>query len=588
MKLVLIIIAMIGMVAGAAHSYHKRNLLIQAALYSEAFSLSEPIKSRVADYFVRYNQLPPNNELAGVRPAKSFYGTSVKQITVGNRGVVFVDFQAQVGQQSLVFTPTENALTGQIKWTCTSDSVDPKVLSLLKPSCHRTAPSVDRSLIYAIANHQVDQVGTLLDQAADANATVLSTTPLMMAVRSGQVEIATELIAAGALVDFDGQYDQQQTPLMLAIMLQDANMTRYLLDQGAATNKLDIKGRNATHYAQMVDRKLGAHDFELMLMHAIRPDSNELPQMGAANSKTGPERLAHMAELHAQLEAATQSCHVQRIATLLKAENDFVKPENFNGLALEDQTVRPQCKSTLREFLKTKRTYQQALDARFGQAVSSCDVKDAESLLSDNPALDVTTPVQLYSHFDKAVHFGCSGLVTFLVREKSLRGKIEGSSLLEVVRKTPSNMQVQMVGALIEAGADVNYKDVQGETPLAAAIALEQPVVAKFLIDAGADVNTKTLNNSYPLIEASKKGYNYLVQHLIDSGADKDLHDSMGTSALIAAVAAGRERLVTTLLAAGADVTHEDSNGLNALEFAESHKYKSIYTQLKANTRLIN
>lgn len=586
MKRVLIIIAMIGMVAGAAHSYHKRNLLIQAAQYSEAFTLSEPIKFRVADYFVRYNQLPPTNELAGVGPAKSFYGTSVKQITIGQHGVVVVDFQDQFGQQSLLFTPSENALTGQVKWTCTSDSIDPKVLSLLKPHCHSSSPSIEQTLIFAVANNQTDQVRTLLDQGTDVNAAEMSTTPLMMAVRSGHVELAKELVAAGALVDFDGQYEQQQTPLMLAILLQDAHMTSYLLAQGAALNKRDNKGRSAADYAQLVDRKLGAHDFELMLMQASRPDSYDLPKMGAASSKTGPQRLAHMAQLHGQLETAAQSCHVQRIATLLKAENDYVKPERFNGLTLEDQTSRPQCKSTLRDFLKTKRTYQQALDARFDQAVSSCDVKDAESLLTDNPALDVTKPVQLYSHFDKAIHVGCARLVTLFIREKSLRGELEGSVLLKVVRKTPPNLQVQMVGALIEAGADVNFRDSDGGTPLAAAIALEQPVVAKLLIDAGAEVNTKTRNNSYPLIEASKKGYNHLAQHLIDSGANIHLIDSVGTSALIAAVAAGRDRLVTTLLLAGADVTHEDNNGLNALEFAESYKYKSIYRQLKANTKL--
>jgi len=553
-KRVLIIIAMIGMVAGAAHSYQKRNLLIQAALFSEAFELSEPIKFRVADYFVRYNQLPPSNQIAGVQPAKSYYGTSVKQITVANSGVLIVDFQDQIGQQSLVISPTENALTGQIKWTCSSDSVDPKVLGLLKPHCHRAEPSSERSLFYAIANHQLTDVKTLMDQAADVNAAVLSTTPLMMAVRSGRVDIAAALIAAGAHVDFDGQHEQRQTPLMLAITLQDANMTRYLLEQGASLSKLDNQGRNAEDYAQLVDRKRGAHDFELMLMQASRPDTYDLPQMGAASSRTGPEQLAHMAELYGQLKSAAQSCHVQRIATLLKAENDYLKPETYNGLALADQTVRPQCKSTLSSFLKTKRTYQDALNARFGQAVSSCDVKDAELILIDNPSLDVVQPTQLYSHFDRAIHVGCS-------------------------------RQVQMVGALIEAGVDVNFKDSFGNTPLAAAISLEQPVVAKFLIDAGAEVNTKTRNNSYPLIEAAKKGYNHLAQHMIDSGANVDLYDSSGTSALIAAVAAGRERLVATLLAAGANVAHENNNGLNAMEFAESYKYKSIYKQLKANTK---
>ncbi len=588
MKLVLIIIAMIGMVAGAAHSYQKRNLLIQAALLAEAFTLSEPVKFRVADYFVRYSELPPNNKLAGVRPAKSIYGTSVKQITVAQNGVVIVDFQDQIGQQSLLFTPTENALTGQMKWTCTSDSVDPKVLRLLKPNCHPEDASKERSLIYAIANHQLDQINTLLDQGADVNAAALGTTPLMTAVRSGRVDIVKRLIAAGALVDFDGQYQHQQTPLMLAMTLHDEKMTSYLLTQGVALEKRDRRGLKAADYAQKVDRKLGGQGFELMLMRVIRPDTYDVPQMGAANSRTMQEQEAHLEELYSQLQTAVQSCHVQRIATLLKEENDYQKPELFNGLALADNTTRPQCKTSLTQFLKTKRTYQQALNARFGQAVSGCDLQAVESLVTDNPNLDVTKPVHLYSHFDKAIHAGCSTVVSYFVREKSLRGKIEGSSLLEVVRKTPSNMQVQMVGALIEAGANVNYKDLHGDTPLSAAIALEQPVVAKFLVDAGADVNTKTSNKSYPLIEASKKGYNHLAQHLIDSGANIYLHDSMGRSALIAAVAAGREWLVTTLLAAGADVSHEDQDGLNALEFAESYKYKGIYEQLKAHTARLN
>jgi len=582
-KLLIILIAMVGMGAGALHAYNKRNMLIQAALLSEGFSLSESVKSRVSDYYVQHGVMPHDNTSADLPPAKTIYGTSVKRVSINRSGVVMVDFDDEIGAQTMIFTPSVSPVSGLLDWRCTSDSIDHKVLELLRPTCDHSTSTNEGQLLNAIANADITETTRLLDAGANPNAVVNGNTPLMLAAKTGNIDATKLLIERGASVDNNALNSERRTPLMVAISSDNAEVVAHLLATGASVTRRDYKGLTAQDHAMNADRRLGGERYELMVLARLNPNFAGKPERRQKAKRTPEQQLAHLDAMYFQLVQAAKDCHVQRLATLFQEENDYQSPEMVGEKPLAAMITKPACTTELQEYIKTKNTYTKALDARFASASSACDAKSVDGLLRANPELDILASEQLHSHFDRAVLSGCSQLVTKFIRDKKLQNTLDGNVLLTAIRKAPTQKQVEMVGTLIAAGADVNFKDRHGDTPLSAAISLEQPVVAKYLVDAGADVNALTANNSYPLIEASKKGFNHLVAQLITRGADINQQDEMGRTALIAAVVKGRRKLVDTLLRAGANAMHRDRDGINAVMLAESRNFRQIYAQLTAS-----
>ncbi len=582
-KFLIILIAMLGLSAGALHAYQKRNLLVQAALLSEGYTLSASVKARVADYYLQNNAMPHDNQSAELPPAKSIYGTSVKRVSVNLSGVIMVDFDEEIGRQSMHFTPSASPMSGLLEWQCTSDSIDQKVLELLKPTCRFTAATNEGKLINAIANSQIDTIRQLLDGGANPDAVVNGNTPLMLASKIGHVDVVKMLSERGASIDNNTLNSERRTPLMVAISSDNADVVAYLLANGASVTRRDYKGLSALDHAVNTDRRLGGERYQLMVLARLNPNFAGAPQLGAGVSRTQTEQTEHLARLYPQLLQAATNCRVKRLATLFREEGDFNPPDMVDGKPMITQIKKPECSEKLLKYVKTKSIYKKALGARFSAANKACDMNSVESLLLTNPGIDIVAQTGLYSYFEQAMFAGCSSMVAFYIRDDGLADKINGGHLLSAIRKTPQKKQVAIVGALIVAGVDVNYRDANGNTPLAEAISLEQPVVSKYLVDAGADVNAPTKNKSYPLIEASKKGYHHLVSQLISEGADVNQQDAFGRTALIAAVAKGRSRLVDTLLRAGANAKLRDNNGINAVTLSESRNYSQIYSQLTAS-----
>ena len=583
MKFLILLIAMVGMSAGAWHSYQQRNLLIQAALLSEGFSLSESVKLRVSDHYFRHSVMPHDNASAELPPAKSIYGTSVKRISVNRSGLVMVDFDEEIGRQSMVFTPSVNPASGIIEWRCTSDSIDQKVLEVLKPNCNYTTATNEGQLIKALANNNIQRVAELLEAGANPDAVVNGNTPLMLAAKMGDIDAVKLLVDKGASIDNNALNSERRTPLMVAINSDNADVVGLLLAKGASVTRRDYKGLTAQEHAINTDRRLGGERYELMVLARLNPDFAGKPAQRANTQRTAAQQAAHLESLYIQLSQAATDCHVHRLATLLREENDYNSPEMIAGEPLSSHIRKPACARTLQTFIRTKNTYKAALNARFASASSACDQKTVDGLMRKNPDLNIMESATANSHFDRAVSSGCSNLVSYFIRGEKLKNQLDGSVLLNAIRQSPQETIVALVGSLIEAGVDVNHKDETGQSPLAAAIALEQPVVAKYLVDAGADVNAATNNNSYPLIEASKKGFNHLATQLIRQGADINQQDSLGRTALIASVAKGHRRLVDTLLRAGANAMHRDKDGISAVMLAESKNFKQIYSQLTAS-----
>lgn len=92
--------------------------------------------------------------------------------------------------------------------------------------------------------------------------------------------------------------------------------------------------------------------------------------------------------------------------------------------------------------------------------------------------------------------------------------------------------QIEVLKALIEAGADVNSRNNEGSTSLITAAVFNQIGVSKVLIEAGADVNAINNEGSTPLITAAFLCRTEIVEALLNNGADKNARNNTGRTAL--------------------------------------------------------
>jgi ankyrin repeat protein len=92
--------------------------------------------------------------------------------------------------------------------------------------------------------------------------------------------------------------------------------------------------------------------------------------------------------------------------------------------------------------------------------------------------------------------------------------------------------QIGALKALIEGGADMNYKNNEGSTPLITAAVFNRIEVSKVLIEAGADMNSKNNEGSTALHTAALLCRTEIVEVLLDNGADKNVRNNAGRTAL--------------------------------------------------------
>ncbi|HXP89158.1 MAG TPA: ankyrin repeat domain-containing protein [Bryobacteraceae bacterium] len=135
-----------------------------------------------------------------------------------------------------------------------------------------------------------------------------------------------------------------------------------------------------------------------------------------------------------------------------------------------------------------------------------------------------------------------------------------------------------IIDALLKAGADPNFKTPDGETPLMAAARSGKVDAAKTLLDAGADINAKeTWGGQTALMWAAAQSQAGMVKFLVSKDAKLNEHGKInqwerkiiaeprpkdlnkgGFTALHYAAREGCAACVQNLLAAGADPDSED------------------------------
>jgi ankyrin repeat protein len=132
------------------------------------------------------------------------------------------------------------------------------------------------------------------------------------------------------------------------------------------------------------------------------------------------------------------------------------------------------------------------------------------------------------------------------------------------------------VNRLIEAGCDVNEKDVNDSTSLYYACFNGHVDIAQVLIDMQADVNVQSGYYGNALQAASAGGYEQIVKILLDKGAKVNAQGGDYSNALQAASFGGYEQVVKILLNKGAEVNAQGGRYSNALQAASARGHKQV------------
>ncbi|KAJ4510584.1 general transcription repressor [Exophiala dermatitidis] len=115
----------------------------------------------------------------------------------------------------------------------------------------------------------------------------------------------------------------------------------------------------------------------------------------------------------------------------------------------------------------------------------------------------------------------------------------------------------KVVARLLEAGADVNARAIDGRTALHDAVTSGNSRCVQLLLEAGADPNA-TNGLESPLHLASRYGHEEAVKLLIAAGADLEITNRVSGTALQTAAKAGHSHIVDTLQTAGARTQPEE------------------------------
>jgi uncharacterized protein len=372
-------------------------------------------------------------------------------------------------------------------------------------------------LYLACENGSAPMIEKLLVAGADANsATTEGETALMTVARTGNVDAAKVLLAHGADVNSKEQW-RQQTPLMWAAAECHPEVAQELIAHGA-----DVNARQVTwNWDRQITKE---------------PREKWMP-------------LGGLTPLHF---AARQGC-VAGAKVLVKAgaEINATNPNGFSPILLAIINSHYDVAAFLLD---------QGADVNIADEVGRTPLYAAVDMHT-LPDSNLPWPSELNNQLGsldliQTLLAHGANVNAQLKKQQPYRSKVDrgadtmlGTGTTPLMRAAKAG-DTEVVKVLLAKGADPKLTTKNGMTPVMAAAGLgskeedttgrkktEADAIAslKLCLDAGADVNAIDLQGDTALHGAAQKGYDQVVQFLVDHGAKLDIKDKKGRTPLDAA-----------------------------------------------------
>jgi type IV pilus assembly protein PilA len=137
----MIVVAIIGILAAVAIPAYQ-DYTIRAKV-TEGLSLASAAKTSVSEFYSAKGTLPASNSEAGLKPALSIKGNSVRSVEVGGAapsGVITIVYSEsgdpKIAGSILTLSP-DTSSGGVVKWTCGSAGAGTNLESAYRPSSCR-------------------------------------------------------------------------------------------------------------------------------------------------------------------------------------------------------------------------------------------------------------------------------------------------------------------------------------------------------------------------------------------------------------------------------------------------------------------
>ncbi|XP_076081216.1 uncharacterized protein LOC143052139 [Mytilus galloprovincialis] len=138
------------------------------------------------------------------------------------------------------------------------------------------------------------------------------------------------------------------------------------------------------------------------------------------------------------------------------------------------------------------------------------------------------------------------------------------------------NNHFDVVKVLIQNGADIDYRGVEGATALFEASERGNIEVVKYLLSMKASVNIPTYRGRTPLFVAVQRRLHQIATILLENNADVNLCREDGVSPLLRATIHGDAKLIKLLLKNKADPNLATSEGLYPIMYAARQGHTEI------------
>ena len=358
-------------------------------------------------------------------------------------------------------------------------------------------------LLAAVQGGHLATIRTLLELGANPDAAGPWTNPLLEAVRSQRRDLVAELLRHKAdpnprpVRDPVTAESGVLTPLRQSVRDGDAGTVRLLLDAGARTDSDD-------------------NSRVTPLVLALKSGNEELARMLAEAGRRTPEERDRMdLDLRIAMDRGDRGLALGLIRLGVIGETRM--PRSY--AVLLPTPAGPLPEDSNRQKLTCLMEMANLRDVEMVDALiaAGADV-NAESTFAGMQPLHFAVLVPCK---DWDWPWPCVGGWGHLFEDH------------DMPRSTPDDArQLQVVRALLKAGADVNGAGEDSVPVLALAVAEATSEVVKILVEAGADVNARTEYDQTALLAAAARGEPVILKMLLAAGADPGIRDTAGNTPL--------------------------------------------------------